>query len=97
VQFSPPQPGAFNGTWVRTSNAATSPTKVALTGTGVGPQVRVSTTYLDLGDIPIGTSEPIRFEFFWADLPDGVPDLIADHGALLDLLNVRPGSAHAIQ
>lgn len=32
------------------------------------------------------TAEPIVFEFFWADLPDGVPDLIADHGTLLGTL-----------
>jgi 8-oxo-dGTP pyrophosphatase MutT (NUDIX family) len=42
-----------------------------------------------------GTAEPIRFEFFWADLPHGVPDLIGGHGALLDTLNARPSSAGA--
>ncbi len=26
---------------------------------------------------------PIRFDFYWAALPDGVPDLIAGHGELL--------------
>lgn len=30
---------------------------------------------------------PIRFEFFWADLPDGVPHLIALNGVMLDALN----------
>jgi len=32
--------------------------------------------------------DPIPFEFFWVRLPDAVPDLIADHGALLHLLDV---------
>jgi 8-oxo-dGTP pyrophosphatase MutT (NUDIX family) len=30
-----------------------------------------------------GTGEAILFEFFWADLPDRVPELIADHGKFL--------------
>jgi 8-oxo-dGTP pyrophosphatase MutT (NUDIX family) len=30
-----------------------------------------------------GTAGPIVFEFFWADLPNGVPELIADHGTYL--------------
>ena len=33
-----------------------------------------------------GTVEPIRFDFFWAELPDGVPELIALNGAMLDEL-----------
>ena len=33
-----------------------------------------------------GADEWPLFEFFWARLPDGVPDLIADHGALLPAL-----------
>ena len=33
----------------------------------------------DGGEMPL-------FEFLWARLPDGVPELIADHGALLALL-----------
>ncbi len=28
---------------------------------------------------PGGPTDPIEFEFFWAELPDGVPALIADH------------------
>jgi 8-oxo-dGTP pyrophosphatase MutT (NUDIX family) len=30
-----------------------------------------------------GSREPIPFDFWWASLPDGVPELIADHGALI--------------
>lgn len=33
-----------------------------------------------------GSSGPIVFEFFWAPLPDGVPELIADHGQMLQEL-----------
>lgn len=35
---------------------------------------------------PAGAAEPIEFEFFWAELPDGVPPLIADHGQFIDQL-----------
>ena len=35
-----------------------------------------------------GRSEPIAFEFFWAELPNGVPDLIAGQGELLAGLDV---------
>lgn len=30
-----------------------------------------------------GPTEPIAFDFFWARLPDDVPELIADHGKYL--------------
>lgn len=33
-----------------------------------------------------GGAEPIPFDFFWARLPDEVPDLIADQGAMLPRL-----------
>ncbi len=33
-----------------------------------------------------GSVEPILFEFFWARLPDGVPNLTADHGSHLPRL-----------
>jgi 8-oxo-dGTP diphosphatase len=33
-----------------------------------------------------GSPGPIPFDFFWARLPDGVPELIADHGKLLPQL-----------
>lgn len=36
-----------------------------------------------------GTTEPIVFEFFWADLPDEVPELIADHAKFLPALLKR--------
>jgi 8-oxo-dGTP diphosphatase len=37
-----------------------------------------------------GGPAPIRFEFFWADIPHQIPELICDHGIMLPLL----GSAH---
>lgn len=37
-----------------------------------------------------GPPGPIRFEFFWAPLPDGVPPLIAEMGALLPALARSP-------
>jgi 8-oxo-dGTP pyrophosphatase MutT (NUDIX family) len=33
------------------------------------------------------TVAPIRFDFFWATLPNGVPELIALNGVMLDELN----------
>jgi ADP-ribose pyrophosphatase YjhB (NUDIX family) len=33
-----------------------------------------------------GGVTPIHFEFFWAALPDEVPELIADHGVMLPRL-----------
>lgn len=36
-----------------------------------------------------GSSSPIRFEFFWATLPDQIPDLICDHGIMLPVLEMR--------
>ena len=30
-----------------------------------------------------GKSDPIAFEFFWAKLPDAIPELIAGHGQML--------------
>ena len=39
-----------------------------------------------------GSPGPIPFDFFWAPLPDGVPELIAGHGNLLPqlLASLRP-------
>jgi len=34
---------------------------------------------------------PIRFDFYWVTLPDGVPELIADHGQMLEELIERIG------
>ena len=39
-----------------------------------------------------GGSSPIHFEFFWAELPDQIPVLIADHGIMLPRLEERMGS-----
>ena len=36
-----------------------------------------------------GGTEAIAFDFFWARLPDGVPELIAGQGALLPVLIAR--------
>jgi 8-oxo-dGTP diphosphatase len=36
-----------------------------------------------------GSSDLPLFELFWATLPDGVPDLIADHGTMLPVLIAR--------
>ncbi len=36
-----------------------------------------------------GGSSPIRFEFFWAELPDKIPELIADHSVMLPNLEKR--------
>ena len=33
-----------------------------------------------------GSTEPIEFEFFWAAMHDGIPDLIAGHGDMLPVL-----------
>lgn len=39
-----------------------------------------------------GGSSPIRFEFFWAAIPDQIPELICDHGIMLPILEklVKP-------
>lgn len=39
-----------------------------------------------------GSRRAIPFELYWVDLPDGVPELIADHGVMLDRLK-RDGKA----
>jgi 8-oxo-dGTP pyrophosphatase MutT (NUDIX family) len=36
-----------------------------------------------------GVAEPIVFEFFWADLPDNVPELIAEHDKFIPSLLAR--------
>ena len=38
-----------------------------------------------------GTGEPIRFELYWVSIPDGVPELIGLHGAMLRGLYERLG------
>ena len=39
-----------------------------------------------------GGSSPIHFEFFWAEMPDRIPELIADHGFMLSRLEEMMGS-----
>ena len=41
------------------------------------------------GDPSDGTAGPIEFEFWWADLADGVLELSGDHGALVPELLKR--------
>jgi 8-oxo-dGTP pyrophosphatase MutT (NUDIX family) len=40
----------------------------------------------DESDPSDGGSGPIHFEYFWAGIPDQIPDLICDHGIMLPLL-----------
>ena len=37
-------------------------------------------------EFPSDGSARVAFDFFWAQLPDGVPSLIADHGTCLPVL-----------
>ena len=40
----------------------------------------------DESDPSDGGPDPIHFEFFWAAIPDQIPELICDHGIMLPLL-----------
>lgn len=40
----------------------------------------------DESDPSDGGSAPIHFEFFWAGIPDQIPELICDHGIMVPLL-----------
>ena len=52
----------------------------------------------DEGDPSDGGSEPIHFEFFWAGIPDQIPELICDHGMMLPQLEkLLNGDASHIQ
>ena len=42
-------------------------------------------------DPSTGEPEPILFELYWVDMPDGVPDLAPGHGALLGALRDEMG------
>jgi uncharacterized repeat protein (TIGR01451 family) len=55
VTFSPTATGSRSGTLTITSNAASSPDTVALTGTGVAPVITVTPGSLAFGTVPIGT------------------------------------------
>ncbi len=55
VTFSPTATGTRSGTLTITSNAASSPDTVALSGTGVAPAIAVSPGSLAFGTVPIGT------------------------------------------
>jgi uncharacterized repeat protein (TIGR01451 family) len=55
VTFSPTVTGSRSGTLNITSNAASSPDTVALTGTGVAPIISVTPGSLAFGTVPIGT------------------------------------------
>ncbi len=65
---------------------------------GARSQVRYFFHFEAEGDVPIkwrhaetsgGKVAPIVFEFFWARLPDGVPELIAGHDQMLPALIER--------
>lgn len=56
VTFSPTATGTRSGTLSVTSNAASSPDTVALTGTGVAPAIAVTPGGLAFGTVPIGTT-----------------------------------------
>jgi uncharacterized repeat protein (TIGR01451 family) len=55
VTFSPTATGNRSGALTITSNAASSPDAVALTGTGVAPVIGVTPGSLAFGTVPIGT------------------------------------------
>ena len=40
----------------------------------------------DESDPSDGGADPIHFEFFWAAIPDQIPELICDHGIMLPVL-----------
>ncbi len=54
VQFAPTASGPANGNLAITSDAASSPTQVALTGTGVQALVTISPSPFDFGDVHVG-------------------------------------------
>ena len=56
--FTPTSPGSFNGTITLNSNAATSPTVINLSGTGVSPPATFSPAGLLFGNVPITVSVP---------------------------------------
>lgn len=55
VTCTPPAPGTFSGDLVITSDAATSPTLVPLSCTGVAPAIAVDPTSLEFGNVRVGT------------------------------------------
>jgi 8-oxo-dGTP pyrophosphatase MutT (NUDIX family) len=46
-------------------------------------------------EFPSDGSAPVAFDFFWAQLPDGVPPLIAGHDAYLPALLLQMGLPHS--
>ena len=59
VTFSPTAGGTTTGTLTVTSNASNSPNVVALTGTGLAPEIYVSSSTVDFGNQLVGiTSAP---------------------------------------
>jgi hypothetical protein len=59
VKFAPTADGPANGSVVITSDAAGSPTQVAVTGTGVSPEIAVTPASHDFGNVRVGsTSAP---------------------------------------
>jgi uncharacterized repeat protein (TIGR01451 family) len=60
VTFSPSTTGPQSGNLSVTSNAASSPDTVALTGTGVNPLIAVTPGGLTFGTVPIGTISNVQ-------------------------------------
>ena len=56
VTFSPTATGTRSSSLTITSNAASSPDTVQLTGTGVAPVIAISPRSLSFGSVPIGTN-----------------------------------------
>ena len=63
VSFAPTAPGPFNGSLAVTSDAASSPDSVVLSGTGVAPLaplITLSPTSLSFGEQQVGTTSPAQ-------------------------------------
>jgi hypothetical protein len=60
VTFTPLVAGGQSGTLTITDNAAGSPHTVALNGVGVGPVATLSTTSLNFGNQPVGTTSAAK-------------------------------------
>jgi hypothetical protein len=60
VSFSPNVVGSFTGALTFTDNAPNSPQVVNLTGTGGGTPVTLSTSSLNLGNVPVGKTSSAK-------------------------------------
>jgi len=62
VTFSPAAAGAVSGTLTVTDNATGSPRTVSLSGTGLTATASLSTSSVDFGSVPVGTSTPFAVQ-----------------------------------